>query len=745
MKVSRFKFQGFTLLLLLLTLAAVAQPVPPTTAFTRYLLSSTNQAQFQTRAGVGTNGAALDAGVTNQWKVDATNAVLGTALPAANLTGTVDDARLPATISSDTTGNAATVTSIAGNAAQVAAMMTTNVAGSSSNLTVSSYVPTRGLTQHPEDSVPNLTVHWIYVRSGVAGGADWFTNLTYYASNLIREFKTNGMYAAGWRNFEIDSGFYYVPPGQEESHNRVPAGQMTWNTNYFENSRLPMSLPQMIQMFHDNGWRIYSYRAMTTNHCEGPPSPIQFTYGDTQTEMSWGFDGVQLDHCNSGVAPGGMIDDGQTSEYYRQYVRIMNQAIEDYWSVMLATNGPVRPFKIMVTGSSGESWTNSINADLLYGVSETQFQPTIISLDLSNVAPMDDPGITNQASLARDACTLFRPFFRPGHIPWSGIGIYGNTGQSSWSNNLAFYTLSCSPVKAGLGSVLGMFNAGAPLAGDQWKDVFFPSYSQFWTNHEVMEMLSDPLVIPATITYTNENVEVWIRPLENGDYCLGISNLGLTNRTVNFTAADLRINPSFNYRVRDVWGKAYLNWNPNAFTHTQTPESISLFRLVKQRLNNSLRQLDVTWPMKSLTFSGMQTNTVAYSGPGSFGAVEGLYQLNGSTACGFNVPMPAWANRVTVVGRYYSDLAGTHAWTNFTYLRYHTPAANSVAYDSGAYPQYAPQANVVCTSGNWVVVTNTGVFPIVTNTPKQFYIQMNASTNAANRFIIGSLDVRFEE
>jgi len=567
MKVSRFKFQGFTLLLLLLTLAAVAQPVPPTTAFTRYLLSSTNQAQFQTRAGVGTNGAALDAGVTNQWKVDATNAVLGTALPAANLTGTVDDARLPATISSDTTGNAATVTSIAGNAAQVAAMMTTNVAGSSSNLTVSSYVPTRGLTQHPEDSVPNLTVHWIYVRSGVAGGADWFTNLTYYASNLIREFKTNGMYAAGWRNFEIDSGFYYVPPGQEESHNRVPAGQMTWNTNYFENSRLPMSLPQMIQMFHDNGWRIYSYRAMTTNHCEGPPSPIQFTYGDTQTEMSWGFDGVQLDHCNSGVAPGGMIDDGQTSEYYRQYVRIMNQAIEDYWSVMLATNGPVRPFKIMVTGSSGESWTNSINADLLYGVSETQFQPTIISLDLSNVAPMDDPGITNQASLARDACTLFRPFFRPGHIPWSGIGIYGNTGQSSWSNNLAFYTLSCSPVKAGLGSVLGMFNAGAPLAGDQWKDVFFPSYSQFWTNHEVMEMLSDPLVIPATITYTNENVEVWIRPLENGDYCLGISNLGLTNRTVNFTAADLRINPSFNYRVRDVWGKAYLNWNPNAFTH----------------------------------------------------------------------------------------------------------------------------------------------------------------------------------
>lgn len=69
---------------------AVAQPVPPTTAFTRWVLGSSNQYQFQARAGLDTNaqGAVYNLG-------NSTN------LPASSVTGT---------LTNNTTGNAGNIT-----------------------------------------------------------------------------------------------------------------------------------------------------------------------------------------------------------------------------------------------------------------------------------------------------------------------------------------------------------------------------------------------------------------------------------------------------------------------------------------------------------------------------------------------------------------------------------------------------------------------------------------------------------
>ena len=132
--------------------------MPPTTAFTRWILASTNQAQLQERAGIDTNGVGTTynlsgstnlpyLGLNDAARDSVTNAALKAAMDATNnaaltrdaelaagsipvaasgLTGTIDDARLPGTITSDITGNAATVTSIAGNATQVVAIMGTN-------------------------------------------------------------------------------------------------------------------------------------------------------------------------------------------------------------------------------------------------------------------------------------------------------------------------------------------------------------------------------------------------------------------------------------------------------------------------------------------------------------------------------------------------------------------------------------------------------------------------------------------
>lgn len=99
-----------TFALLLLALPAAAQPVPPTTAFTRWLMTSTNQAQFLQRSGLSSNGVATTydlagstnlpfTGLTAAAQDTVTNAALKAAQDATN-----------ALNSAAFTGNAATAT-----------------------------------------------------------------------------------------------------------------------------------------------------------------------------------------------------------------------------------------------------------------------------------------------------------------------------------------------------------------------------------------------------------------------------------------------------------------------------------------------------------------------------------------------------------------------------------------------------------------------------------------------------------
>jgi hypothetical protein len=276
-----------------------------------------------------------------------------------------------------------------------------------------SNVVTRGLNDNAAPS-PDLVVSWWYIYAGIPGGKDWFTNLTFYTSNMVREFRTNGYYHAGWQTFATDGGW-----AQED---RTTQGRITWNTNYFENARLGMSLPNWVRFMHTNGWKVMLYSSVTTNACDLPSSPINHAYQDIQDMMSWGVDGVKLDHCGP-AAPNNITS--ETNEYYTAYFRIVNQAVNDYYAIVSSTNGECRPFKILTTGSSGESFPNTLTADMLFGVNQSQYQPYIVHADIVNVAPWNSPGVTNYLSILREVQN-FKPFFRRGHVVYNGIGVYGN-------------------------------------------------------------------------------------------------------------------------------------------------------------------------------------------------------------------------------------------------------------------------------------------------------------------------------
>jgi len=604
--------------------------------------------------------------------------------------------------------------------------------------------PTRGLNDAAA-MTPDLTINWFYVWSGALpppdNGISYYTNLTYYSSNMFREFRTNGYYAAGWNTIDLDGGWAQTT--------RTGGGDLTWSTAYFENGQLPMSLPDYITFAHSNGWKVMLYSSLSDTPCNPPSSPITYAYRDIQKMMSWGADGVKLDNCVIGST-------GETNTYYSAYYRTVNQAINDYYAATQATNGECRPFKILATGSTAEGWPNSITTDTLFGVNQISFQPTIIALDISDTAPWNHPGLTNHTSMIREV-VKFKPFFRPGSVVYTGIGVYGNN-PGSWTNMIGMAVLGCQPIEAGLGSVLGMFNSGLPPTGDQWADTFYPSFSQYLTNSEVFAMLRDNLVIPATITSSNIFLETWNRPLENGDTCLGISNFGPTNRVVTLNYYDLGISPGVGYAVRNVWNKTNLLSFTNTLSWTQEKESVSLLRLIPKRTINANtisadsltvggasvggRFTETTYPMKSLTIFGTGLSATSVGSQGAFNNNEGLVQTAANQAGGFNIPVPDWASTVSIVGRYYSAFAGTVAWTNAPFISYYHPGGR-VQKTENDDPVNIPNIAVICPSGNYVTVTNTIVFAS-TNAPKEIYLQMNASSNASARHVIGPLSIKYQ-
>lgn len=581
--------------------------------------------------------------------------------------------------------------------------------------------PTRGLNDRASLG-PDMAVNWYYtgwydMPYGFTTNIvqSYYTNISLYASNMFREFKTNGMWQAGWRTFDLDDWWMAYPSNS-------PSGRLTWNTNLFERGALPISLPTLINVAHQYDFKVMVYWAITTNGCGPNSAPINMVYNVVQDAMSWGADGVKIDHC-------GLTTSETNQIYYAQYYRIVNQAINDYYAITGATNGTCRPFKILTTGSNGESWPNAINSDLLYGVNQTQIQPGIINYDIASVGPWSAAGTTNGMNMLRDVLQ-FRPFFRPGHVIYHGIGNYGNDSGCGWTNMLATAALACQPVEAGLGSRGGLWDNTY-----LWSGTYFPSYSQFWTNAEFSDILQDRLVIPATITLSNSLLSVLNRPLANGDICLGISNESITNKTAfTLTAVEMGLLGGTTYIAKDVWTGRERAFK-DSLTWTQGAQSISLFRLRKQ-----VNSYDVTLSPGSLIKSGWASTTPG-GGDAPFNYTEGLKQTAGNGAAGISIPLPEWCNSVEISACYYSAFAGSVAWTNTPYVTYFYPTGRrqlSTSFD----PVLFPAAPVYCTSGSYTRVTNSFTFNVSTNAPKEVYLQADAGTNASARYIIGPIRVR---
>ncbi|NVD06463.1 alpha-galactosidase [Vibrio sp. JPW-9-11-11] len=96
------------------------------------------------------------------------------------------------------------------------------------------------------------------------------------------------------------------------------------------------------------------------------------------------------------------------------------------------------------------------------------------------------------------------------------------------------------------------------------------------TNSEVIDINQDPLVSPARRFCLENDVELWIKDLENGDIAIGIFNRSDIDRTLNFDLS--RYIDFANVQLRDVWRHQYVDINETKVLIHLHPHSAELLR-----------------------------------------------------------------------------------------------------------------------------------------------------------------------
>jgi len=321
----------------------------------------------------------------------------------------------------------------------------------------------------------------------------------------------NGLVQLGYDHIFIDDGWQ---GGRDNKNNIIP-----------DPKKFPSGIKALADYVHSKGIKLGIYSDAAPLTCAGYTASLHFEEQDAKTFASWGIDYLKYDYC--GAPP-----DQQTAQ--KRYKKM------------------------------ADALTNS-GRDIVFGICEWGGrQPWTWAAAAGGNLWRIDGDIRDKWTAAADA---------PG-TPKGGIGILDATERNA---GLAQY--------AGPGGwndpdmlVVGLYGRKGPsgdLGGIGCNDIEYQSQMSLWclqaaplmitcdvanmnaatkrilTNKEILAIDQDPLGKQAERKINQNGWQVYLKPLSNGAYALGILNTDSTNR--KYTLNLKQIGLSGKYATLNVW------------------------------------------------------------------------------------------------------------------------------------------------------------------------------------------------
>jgi len=352
---------------------------------------------------------------------------------------------------------------------------------------------------------------------------------------MVDAYISSGMRDAGYTYFVLDDAWMSMERDQN--------GQLVADPKKF-----PNGMKEFADYVHSKGLKFGIYNCAGTKTCAGYPGTHGHEYEDARLYASWGVDYLKFDWCNAeGI-----------------------EAKEAYKTMSLALKATGRPivFSLCEWGTH-RPW--------LWAAEDGQLWRTTGDIGpYFNKAEANKDGWRPLSVLdILDRQDSIRQYAGPGH--WNDPDMLEVGNGMKFSEDKAHFSLWCM--------------LAAPLMAGNNLEKMSPEITAILTNKDAIAIDQDPLGVGAFRYYQFDGVEIWVRPLANGDIAVCFLNRSDRTQTVTFDwTAHLikdkisKMDVDFNqttYKLKDIWSKQDLGTTKKLFKQPIPSNDVIVLRLIK--------------------------------------------------------------------------------------------------------------------------------------------------------------------
>ncbi len=318
-------------------------------------------------------------------------------------------------------------------------------------------------------------------------------------------YKEKGLMNHGWTFINIDDGWEIV--------GNSPDAKRDANGNILCNSKFP-NMKALGDSIHALGLKFGIYSSPGPLTCGGYTATYQHELQDAQSYASWGIDYLKYDWCSYDK----IAKDTSLAERIKPY-KIMQEALQKIDRDIVYSLCQYGMSKVWEWGGSvgGNLWrTTGDITDTWQSMSEIGFS------QIEN-AKYAKPGNWNDPDMLVVGWVGWGPSLHPTKL----------TPDEQYTH-ISLWSLLSAPLLIGC-DLTRLDNFTLNLL----------------TNDEVLAIDQDPLGKQATPKIKKDNIQVWVKDLEDGNKSIGIFNTGDLSQKFVLNFSDIGVAPKI--KIRDLW------------------------------------------------------------------------------------------------------------------------------------------------------------------------------------------------
>ncbi len=347
--------------------------------------------------------------------------------------------------------------------------------------------------------------------------------------NIIHEIAdamlNSGMVKAGYNHIMIDDGWQ---GGRDNKNNMIPDPQ-----------KFPSGIKALADYVHSKGIQLGIYSDAAQLTCAGYTASLGFEEQDAKTFASWGIDYLKYDYCN---AP----EDSVTAKirYKKMAEALRNSGRKIVFSI--CEWGGRQPW-FWAADAGGQLWRTT-------GDVRDSWHSLMYNLDIN-------------ATLESHA--------GPGH--WNDpdmliVGLRGSKGPAGENGGTG-----CNDIEYQSNMSLWCIMASPLIATNDVRNMNEET-KRILLNEEAIAIDQDALGKQGVLKINTKKWNVFLKPLEDGDYAIAILNRSDDAQTADINFSDLGLYGK--YETRDVWQHTVIENSENYQALVQSHET-KLLRLKK--------------------------------------------------------------------------------------------------------------------------------------------------------------------